>query len=51
MAFFYANVRTAERGTHQPLIGIVGAVALGWLIYRARSGLTWARSSPGPACC
>jgi high-affinity iron transporter len=38
MAFFYANVRTAERGTHQPLIGfiigIVVAVALGWLIYR-----------------
>lgn len=38
MAFFYANVRTAERGTHQPLIGfIVGiavAVVLGWLIYR-----------------
>jgi high-affinity iron transporter len=38
MAFFYANVRTAERGTHQPLvgfiIGIVVAVILGWLIYR-----------------
>jgi high-affinity iron transporter len=38
MAFFYANVRTAESGTTQPLIGfIVGiavAVALGWLIYR-----------------
>jgi high-affinity iron transporter len=38
MAFFYANVRTAERGTSQPLmgfvIGIVVAVVLGWLIYR-----------------
>ncbi|HEX6352164.1 iron uptake transporter permease EfeU [Actinophytocola sp.] len=38
MAFFYANVRTAEAGTHQPLIGfIIGiavAVVLGWLIYR-----------------
>lgn len=38
MAFFYANVRTAERGTQQPLIGfIVGitvAIVLGWLIYR-----------------
>lgn len=38
MAFFYANVRTAEAGTHQPLVGfIIGitvAVALGWLIYR-----------------
>jgi high-affinity iron transporter len=38
MAFFYANVRTAEAGPDQPLIGfIVGiamAVALGWLIYR-----------------
>jgi high-affinity iron transporter len=38
MAFFYANVRTAESGTSQPLIGfIVGiavAVVLGWLIYR-----------------
>jgi len=38
MAFFYANVRTAEQGTHEPLIGfIVGiavAVVLGWLIYR-----------------
>ncbi|MPZ85728.1 MAG: iron transporter [Actinophytocola sp.] len=38
MAFFYANVRTAERGTHQPLIGfVVGitvAIVLGWLIYR-----------------
>lgn len=38
MAFFYANVRTAERGVTQPLIGfvigIVVAVALGWLIYR-----------------
>jgi high-affinity iron transporter len=38
MAFFYANVRTAEAGTHQPLIGfvvgIVVAVALGFLIYR-----------------
>jgi high-affinity iron transporter len=38
MAFFYANVRTAERGTQQPLlgfiIGIVVAVVLGWLIYR-----------------
>ena len=38
MAFFYANVRTAESGTTQPLIGfIVGiavAVVLGWLIYR-----------------
>jgi high-affinity iron transporter len=38
MAFFYANVRTAERGTTEPLIGfIVGiavAIVLGWLIYR-----------------
>lgn len=38
MAFFYANVRTAEQGTHEPLIGfLVGiavAVVLGWLIYR-----------------
>jgi high-affinity iron transporter len=38
MAFFYANVRTAERGTMQPLlgfvVGIVVAVVLGWLIYR-----------------
>jgi high-affinity iron transporter len=38
MAFFYANVRTAERGTTEPLIGfvvgIVAAVVLGWLIYR-----------------
>jgi high-affinity iron transporter len=38
MAFFYANVRTAEAGTREPLIGfIVGitvAVVLGWLIYR-----------------
>jgi high-affinity iron transporter len=38
MAFFYANVRTAETGPDQPLIGfIVGitvAVAVGWLIYR-----------------
>lgn len=38
MAFFYANVRTAEAGTREPLIGfvvgIVVAVALGWLIYR-----------------
>jgi high-affinity iron transporter len=38
MAFFYANVRTAEAGTHEPLIGfvvgIVVAVGLGWLIYR-----------------
>jgi high-affinity iron transporter len=38
MAFFYANVRTAETGPDQPLIGfIIGitvAVALGWLIYR-----------------
>lgn len=38
MAFFYANVRTAERGTTEPLIGfvvgIVVAIALGWLIYR-----------------
>ena len=38
MAFFYANVRTAEGGTSQPLIGfIVGisvAIVLGWLIYR-----------------
>ncbi len=38
MAFFYANVRTAERGTLQPLVGfIVGiavAIVLGWLIYR-----------------
>lgn len=38
MAFFYANVRTAETGPDQPLIGfIVGitvAVVLGWLIYR-----------------
>ncbi|TDV45454.1 iron uptake transporter permease EfeU [Actinophytocola oryzae] len=38
MAFFYANVRTAEAGTREPLIGfivgIVAAVVLGWLIYR-----------------
>jgi high-affinity iron transporter len=38
MAFFYANVRTAEAGTREPLIGfIIGiavAVVLGWLIYR-----------------
>jgi high-affinity iron transporter len=38
MAFFYANVRTAEAGTREPLIGfvvgIVVAVALGFLIYR-----------------
>ena len=38
MAFFYANVRTAEAGTRQPLIGfivgIVVAIALGYLIYR-----------------
>jgi high-affinity iron transporter len=38
MAFFYANVRTAERGVTEPLIGfIVGiavAIVLGWLIYR-----------------
>jgi high-affinity iron transporter len=38
MAFFYANVRTAETGPDQPLIGfIIGitvAVVLGWLIYR-----------------
>jgi high-affinity iron transporter len=38
MAFFYANVRTAESGPDEPLIGfIVGiavAVVLGWLIYR-----------------
>jgi high-affinity iron transporter len=38
MAFFYANVRTAETGPDEPLIGfVVGitvAVVLGWLIYR-----------------
>lgn len=38
MAFFYANVRTAETGPDEPLIGfvvgIVIAVVLGWLIYR-----------------
>ena len=38
MAFFYANVRTAESGTEEPLIGfVIGiavAVVLGWLIYR-----------------
>jgi high-affinity iron transporter len=38
MAFFYANVRTAESGPDEPLIGfivgIVVAVLLGWLIYR-----------------
>jgi high-affinity iron transporter len=38
MAFFYANVRTAESGVAEPLIGfiagIVAAVILGWLIYR-----------------
>jgi high-affinity iron transporter len=38
MAFFYANVRTAEIGPDEPLIGfIIGitvAVVLGWLIYR-----------------
>ena len=38
MAFFYANVRTAESGPDEPLIGfvvgIVVAVVLGWLIYK-----------------
>jgi high-affinity iron transporter len=38
MAFFYANVRTAETGPDEPLIGfivgITAAVVLGWLIYR-----------------
>jgi high-affinity iron transporter len=38
MAFFYANVRTAESGVTQPLIGfivgIAAAIVLGWLIYR-----------------
>jgi high-affinity iron transporter len=38
MAFFYANVRTAEAGTTQPLIGflvgLVIAVVIGWLLYR-----------------
>lgn len=38
MAFFYANVRTAESGPDEPLIGfVVGiavAVVLGWLIYK-----------------
>jgi high-affinity iron transporter len=38
MAFFYANVRTAESGVTEPLIGfivgIVAAIILGWLIYR-----------------
>jgi len=38
MAFFYANVRTAESGVTEPLIGfivgIVTAIILGWLIYR-----------------
>lgn len=38
MAFFYANVRTAESGVTEPLIGfivgIVTAIVLGWLIYR-----------------
>jgi high-affinity iron transporter len=38
MAFFYANVRTAESGVTEPLIGfivgIVVAIVLGWLIYR-----------------
>jgi high-affinity iron transporter len=38
MAFFYANVRTAETGPDEPLIGFVvgisAAVVLGWLIYR-----------------
>jgi high-affinity iron transporter len=43
MAFFYANVRTAETGPDEPLIGfIIGitvAVVLGWLIYRG--AITW----------
>jgi high-affinity iron transporter len=38
MAFFYANVRTAESGPDEPLIGfivgITAAVVLGWLIYK-----------------
>jgi high-affinity iron transporter len=38
MAFFYANVRTAERGTTEPLfgfvVGITVAVVLGRLIHR-----------------
>jgi high-affinity iron transporter len=38
MAFFYANVRTAEVGPDEPLIGFVvgitAAVVLGWLIYK-----------------
>jgi high-affinity iron transporter len=38
MAFFYANVRTAERGTTEPLLGFIAGIAvalvLGWLIYR-----------------
>lgn len=38
MAFFYANVRTAESGPDEPLVGfivgIVVAIVLGWLIYR-----------------
>lgn len=38
MAFFYANVRTAETGPVEPLIGfivgITAAIVLGWLIYR-----------------
>ena len=47
MAFFYANVRTAERGVTQPLIGfIIGiavAVALGWLIYRGAISFNMSR--------
>ena len=47
MAFFYANVRTAERGTHQPLIGfVIGiavAIVLGWLIYRGAIKFNMAR--------
>jgi high-affinity iron transporter len=47
MAFFYANVRTAERGTLQPLVGfIVGiavAIVLGWLIYRGAIKFNMAR--------
>ena len=47
MAFFYANVRTAERGVTQPLIGfVVGiavAIVLGWLIYRGAIRFDMAR--------
>ena len=56
MAFFYANVRTAEAGTTQPLIGFIVGIAgrhgarLADLPRRAASS-TSASSSRSPACC